>query len=155
LNGLPDRLAREFYTGRAQRRDAQKDHCRDRRAASARREVVEVSLPHTKYGVAVYYIIATAEASANLARFDGVRYGFRHPDAASDVEDVYKLSKSEGFGPEVQRRIMLGTYALSSGYYDAYYLKAQQVRALIRRDFDRAFEQCDFIVTPTTPRPRS
>jgi aspartyl-tRNA(Asn)/glutamyl-tRNA(Gln) amidotransferase subunit A len=113
-------------------------------------EVVEVSLPHTEYAIAVYYIICTAEASANLARFDGVRYAFRHPDAKS-VEDMYRLTKSEGFGPEVQRRIMLGTYALSSGYYDAYYLKAQKVRALIRRDFDEAFEKCDVIVTPTSP----
>ena len=112
-------------------------------------KVIDVSLPHTDYGIAVYYIIAPAEASANLARFDGVRYGFRHPDAKT-VEDLYTLSKSEGFGREVQRRIMLGTYVLSSGYYDAYYLKAQKVRALIRRDFDRAFEQCDVIITPTT-----
>lgn len=117
---------------------------------SAGAEVVEVSLPHTEYAIAVYYIICTAEASANLARFDGVRYGYRHPNAKS-VEDLYRLSKSEGFGPEVQRRIMLGTYALSSGYYDAYYLKAQKARALVRRDFDLAFEQCDVIATPTTP----
>jgi aspartyl-tRNA(Asn)/glutamyl-tRNA(Gln) amidotransferase subunit A len=114
--------------------------------------VVEVELPHTNYGIAVYYILATAEASANLARFDGVRYGFRHPDA-KDVKELYTMSKSEGFGPEVQRRIMLGTYVLSSGYYDAYYLKAQKVRALIRQDFDKAFEKCDVIVTPTTPAP--
>jgi aspartyl-tRNA(Asn)/glutamyl-tRNA(Gln) amidotransferase subunit A len=115
-------------------------------------EVTEVSLPHTEYAVAVYYIICTAEASANLARFDGVRYGFRHPDAKS-MQDMYVMSKSEGFGPEVQRRIMLGTYVLSSGYYDAYYLKAQKVRALIKRDFDLAFTQCDVIVTPTSPTP--
>jgi aspartyl-tRNA(Asn)/glutamyl-tRNA(Gln) amidotransferase subunit A len=115
-------------------------------------EIVEISLPHSEYAVAVYYIICTAEASANLARFDGVRYGFRHP-AANDTKSLYVLSKSEGFGPEVQRRIMLGTYALSSGYYDAYYLKAQKVRALIKQDFDRAFEQCDVIATPTTPSP--
>jgi len=113
---------------------------------------VEISLPHTQYAVAVYYIIATAEASANLARFDGVRYGFRHPDA-KDVREMYVLSKSQGFGPEVQRRIMLGTYVLSSGYYDAYYLKAQKVRALIKRDFDEAFQHCDIIATPTSPTP--
>jgi aspartyl-tRNA(Asn)/glutamyl-tRNA(Gln) amidotransferase subunit A len=126
------------------------------RAIDALREngakTVEVSLPHTKYAVATYYIICTAEASANLARFDGVRYGFRHP-GAKNVEEVYALSKSEGFGPEVQRRIMLGTYALSSGYYDAYYKKAQQVRTLIRRDFDHALEQCDLILTPVTRTP--
>jgi len=115
-------------------------------------EIVEVSLPHTEYAVAVYYIVATAEASANLARFDGVRYGFRHPDA-KNVRDLYVLSKSEGFGPEVQRRILLGTYVLSSGYYDAYYLKAQKVRALIKRDFDEAFTKCDAILTPTVPAP--
>ncbi len=115
-------------------------------------ETVEVSLPHTDHGVAVYYIISPAEASANLARFDGVRYGFRHPDAET-VDDLYVLTKSDGFGTEVQRRIMLGTYVLSSGYYDAYYLKAQKVRALIRQDFDRAFAQCDVLVTPTSPTP--
>ncbi len=115
-------------------------------------KVVEVSLPHTDYGIAVYYLIATAEASANLARFDGVRYGFRDP-AAKTVEEMYRGTKTGGFGPEVKRRIMLGTYALSSGYYDAYYLKAQKVRALIRRDFDQAFAKCDVIITPTTPTP--
>ena len=115
-------------------------------------EIVQVSLPHTDYAVAVYYIICTAEASANLARFDGVRYGFRHPEAR-EVQDLYVRTKSAGFGPEVQRRIMLGTYVLSSGYYDAYYLKAQKVRALIKQDFDRAFEQCDVLVAPTSPTP--
>ncbi len=115
-------------------------------------KVTEVSLPHTDYGIAVYYLIATAEASANLARFDGVRYGYRDPSATT-VEEMYRGTKTGGFGPEVKRRIMLGTYALSSGYYDAYYLKAQKVRALIRRDFDEAFAQCDLIITPTTPTP--
>lgn len=114
--------------------------------------VVDISLPHTEYAVATYYIICTAEASANLARFDGVRYGFRHSEA-HNVGEMYTLSKSEGFGPEVQRRIMLGTYALSSGYYDAYYLKAQKVRSLIRNDFTEAFKTCDVILTPTTPTP--
>jgi aspartyl-tRNA(Asn)/glutamyl-tRNA(Gln) amidotransferase subunit A len=115
-------------------------------------EVVDVSLPHSEYAIATYYIICTAEASANLARFDGVRYGFRHPDA-KDVRDLYVMSKSEAFGPEVQRRIMLGTYVLSSGYYDAYYLKAQKVRRLIKQDFDTAFEECDVILGPTSPTP--
>ncbi|HPO12259.1 MAG TPA: Asp-tRNA(Asn)/Glu-tRNA(Gln) amidotransferase subunit GatA [Candidatus Hydrogenedentes bacterium] len=115
-------------------------------------EVVEVSLPALDYALAVYYIICTAEASANLARFDGVRYGFRHPEA-KDVREMYVKTKSAAFGPEVQRRIMLGTYVLSSGYYDAYYLKAQKVRRLIKEDFDRAFTQCDAIVTPTSPTP--
>ncbi|HOZ48288.1 MAG TPA: Asp-tRNA(Asn)/Glu-tRNA(Gln) amidotransferase subunit GatA [Candidatus Hydrogenedentes bacterium] len=115
-------------------------------------KAIEVSLPHTPYAIAVYYIICTAEASANLARFDGVRYGYRASNVA-DVKDMYHRTKSEGFGPEVQRRIMLGTYVLSSGYYDAYYLKAQKVRALIRRDFEAAFERCDVILTPTSPTP--
>ncbi|NIA15928.1 MAG: Asp-tRNA(Asn)/Glu-tRNA(Gln) amidotransferase subunit GatA [Nitrospiraceae bacterium] len=115
-------------------------------------KVVEVSLPHTEYAVACYYVICTAEASANLARFDGVRYGFRHPEAR-DVKDMYQMSKTAGFGPEVQRRIMLGTYVLSSGYYDAYYLKAQKVRSLIRQDFLNAFEQCDVVIGPTSPSP--
>ena len=112
-------------------------------------EIVEISLPHTDYAVAVYYLIATAEASANLARFDGVRYGTRV--AGEDVIDMYGKTRGAGFGPEVKRRIILGTYALSAGYYDAYYVRAQKVRTLIRQDFEKAFEQCDAIVTPTTP----
>jgi aspartyl-tRNA(Asn)/glutamyl-tRNA(Gln) amidotransferase subunit A len=112
-------------------------------------EVREISLPHTDYGVAVYYIIATAEASANLARFDGIRYGLR-VDGANPAE-LYSRTRGAGFGAEVKRRIILGTYVLSSGYYDAYYLRAQKVRTLIRQDFLKAFEQVDAIVTPTTP----
>ncbi len=112
-------------------------------------ELVEISLPHTEYAVAVYYLVATAEASANLARFDGVRYGLRVP--GRDVIETYGKTRGAGFGPEVKRRIILGTYALSAGYYDAYYLRAQKVRTLIRRDFEAAFEQCDVIATPTTP----
>ena len=115
-------------------------------------EIVEVSLPHTEYAVAVYYIIATAEASANLARFDGVRYGHRAGDV-KDLLDHYGRTREEGFGPEVKRRIILGTYVLSSGYYDAYYLRAQKVRTLIRRDFMQAFEKVDAIVCPTSPDP--
>ncbi|MEG1727549.1 MAG: Asp-tRNA(Asn)/Glu-tRNA(Gln) amidotransferase subunit GatA [Acidaminococcaceae bacterium] len=113
-------------------------------------EIVEVSLPHTEYGVSTYYIIAPAEASANLARYDGVRYGYRNLTAASAPE-MTTASRTEGFGAEVQRRIMLGTYVLSSGYYDAYYLKAMQVRTLIRQDFEAAFQQCDVLLTPTSP----
>ncbi|HXR07530.1 MAG TPA: Asp-tRNA(Asn)/Glu-tRNA(Gln) amidotransferase subunit GatA [Candidatus Acidoferrum sp.] len=112
-------------------------------------EIVEISLPHTDYAVATYYIIATAEASANLARFDGVRYGAR-VDGADPIE-LYANTRGAGFGPEVKRRIILGTYVLSSGYYDAYYLRAQKVRTLIRRDFLQAFAKVDAIVTPTTP----
>ncbi len=115
-------------------------------------EIVEISLPHTEYAVGVYYIIATAEASANLARFDGVRYGHRSADAANIIEH-YAKTREEGFGPEVKRRIILGTYVLSSGYYDAYYLRAQKVRTLIRQDFTKAFEQVDAIVCPTSPEP--
>ncbi len=112
--------------------------------------MVEVSLPNLKYAIATYYIIATAEASANLARFDGIRYGARSPEA-KDLLETYRLSRARGFGDEVKRRIILGTYVLSSGYYDAYYLRAQKVRTLIRNDFLRAFEACDVLLAPTTP----
>jgi aspartyl-tRNA(Asn)/glutamyl-tRNA(Gln) amidotransferase subunit A len=113
-------------------------------------EIREVSLPHTKYAVGAYYIIATAECSSNLARYDGVRYGHRSKDA-KDALDIYFKSRAEGFGAEVKRRIILGTYVLSSGYYDAYYLRAQKVRTLIRRDFLGAYKEVDAIVTPTSP----
>ena len=113
-------------------------------------EIIEIDLPHSDYAIAAYYIIATAEASSNLARYDGVHYGHRTP-AVADYVQVYSKSRAEGFGKEVKRRIMLGTYALSSGYYDAYYLKALQVRNLIRDDFTRAFERCDCIATPVSP----
>ncbi|MGF1656274.1 MAG: Asp-tRNA(Asn)/Glu-tRNA(Gln) amidotransferase subunit GatA [Verrucomicrobiales bacterium] len=115
-------------------------------------EVEEISLPHTEYAVAVYYIIATAEASANLARFDGVRYGAR-VDQPGNLIDLYQRTRAQGFGPEVKRRIILGTYVLSSGYYDAYYLRAQKVRTLIRQDFLEAFKKVDVILSPTTPGP--
>ena len=114
--------------------------------------VREISLPHTSYAVAVYYILAPSEASANLARFDGIRYGHRSKDAGNLVE-LYEKSRDEGFGPEVKRRIMLGTYALSSGYYDAYYAKAQKVRNVIREEFNQAFKDVDAILTPTVPTP--
>ncbi|HEX6488141.1 MAG TPA: Asp-tRNA(Asn)/Glu-tRNA(Gln) amidotransferase subunit GatA [Candidatus Dormibacteraeota bacterium] len=113
-------------------------------------ELVDVTLPHTEHGLAAYYIIAPAECSSNLARFDGVKYGLSKPEAGSLME-TYLDTRRAGFGPEVRRRIMLGTYALSSGYYDAYYLKAQKVRTLIKQDFDRAFESCDAIVSATSP----
>jgi aspartyl-tRNA(Asn)/glutamyl-tRNA(Gln) amidotransferase subunit A len=120
------------------------EHCRSLGA-----QVVDVSLPMTPHAIAVYYVIATAEASANLARFDGVRYGLRVEGA--DPIETYARTRAAGFGPEVKRRIILGTYVLSSGYYDAYYLRAQKVRTLIRRDFDQAFQSCDAILTPATP----
>ena len=113
-------------------------------------EIVDVELPNSKYSIAVYYILATAEASSNLARFDGVRYGFRAEDA-HELREMYMKTREEGFGAEVKRRIMLGTYVLSSGYYDAYYAKAQKVRTLLKRDFSSAFEKCDAILTPTSP----
>ena len=113
-------------------------------------KIVDVELPYTKYGIAVYYIIATAEASSNLARFDGVRYGFR-AEETDELRKMYFKTREEGFGAEVKRRIMLGTYVLSSGYYDAYYAKAQKVRTLLKRDYQLAFEKCDAILTPTSP----
>ena len=112
-------------------------------------EIIPVSLPHTKYALPVYYIIAPAEASSNLARYDGVRYGIRNE--AENLDEMYELTRGNGFGEEVQRRIMIGTYVLSSGYYDAYYLKAQKVRRLIKEDFDKTFENVDFLLTPSTP----
>ncbi|HEV3099402.1 MAG TPA: Asp-tRNA(Asn)/Glu-tRNA(Gln) amidotransferase subunit GatA [Candidatus Udaeobacter sp.] len=115
-------------------------------------DIVDVSLPHTEYAVAVYYILATAEASANLARFDGVRYGFR-AENPRDMLDLYGRTREQGFGPEVKRRVILGTYVLSSGYYDAYYLRAQKVRELIRQDFANAFEKVDALISPTSPVP--
>ncbi|HYY31214.1 MAG TPA: Asp-tRNA(Asn)/Glu-tRNA(Gln) amidotransferase subunit GatA, partial [Chthoniobacterales bacterium] len=115
-------------------------------------EVIEISLPHTEFALSTYYIIAPAEASANLARFDGVRYGFR-AKGTNNLLDHYGMTREEGFGPEVKRRIILGTYVLSSGYYDAYYLRAQKVRTLIRQDFANGFQQVDAIVCPTSPTP--
>ena len=115
-------------------------------------ELVDIDLPHAKYAIATYYVVATAEASSNLARFDGVRYGYRAP-GVRDVKEMYEKSRSQGFGPEVKRRIMLGTYVLSAGYYDAYYLKAQRVRTLVRRDYEQAFQKVDAVVMPTSPTP--
>ena len=115
--------------------------------------IVELSLPTTRYGIAAYYVIAPCEASSNLARYDGVHFGHRTAQPVNDIIELFSKSRAEGFGPEVQRRIMIGTYALSSGYYDAYYVRALQLRTLIRRDFDDAFAQCDAIVCPTSPVP--
>src|SRR5206468_10390964 len=116
-------------------------------------ELVEVSLPHTEYGIAAYYVIAPCEASSNLARYDGVHFGHRTKSEVHDIIELFSKSRAEGFGEEVQRRIMLGTYALSSGYYDAYYVSALKMRALIKQDFDQAFEKCDVIASPTSPTP--
>ncbi|MCD8566525.1 MAG: Asp-tRNA(Asn)/Glu-tRNA(Gln) amidotransferase subunit GatA, partial [Alphaproteobacteria bacterium] len=115
-------------------------------------EVVEVSLPHTKYALATYYILVPAEASSNLARYDGLRYGVR-VDEGGNLHDMYKKSRAAGFGEEVTRRILIGTYVLSAGYYDAYYIKAQKVRRLILQDFQKAFTSCDALLTPATPTP--
>jgi len=115
-------------------------------------EIVEVSLPHTKYALPTYYIVAPAEASSNLARYDGVRFGHRAADV-HDITDLYEKSRAEGFGAEVQRRILIGTYVLSSGYYDAYYIRAQKLRSLIARDFTEAYKKCDVLLTPATPGP--
>ncbi|MCJ7657346.1 MAG: aspartyl/glutamyl-tRNA amidotransferase subunit A, partial [Candidatus Atribacteria bacterium] len=115
-------------------------------------KIEEVSLPHTEYSLSTYYLIATAEASSNLARYDGVQYGYR-AEGYKDLSFMYQKTRSEGFGSEVKRRIMLGTYALSSGYYDAYYLKAQKVRTLIKEDFDKIFSKYDILITPTSPTP--
>jgi len=120
---------------------------------SAGARLVDVELPHAPYGVPAYYLVCTAEASSNLARYDGVKYGYRSKAAADGLQAMYTHSRSEGFGAEVKRRIMLGTYVLSAGYYDAFYLKAQQVRTLLRRDYDRAFESADVIAMPTSPIP--
>jgi aspartyl-tRNA(Asn)/glutamyl-tRNA(Gln) amidotransferase subunit A len=114
-------------------------------------EIVEISLPHTKYALPAYYIVAPAEASSNLARYDGVRYGLRVP--GDDLIDTYENTRAAGFGREVQRRVMVGTYVLSAGYYDAYYVRAQKVRTLIKQDFDKAWDKVDVVLTPATPSP--
>ena len=153
LKGLKIGLPKEYYELEGMtdsvKKTAQETIDAFRKAGA---ELVDVGLPHTKYSMACYYIVATAEASANLARFDGVRYGFRAPDAR-DVLENYMKTRGEAFGNEVKRRIMLGTYVLSSGYYDAYYLRAQKVRTLIRRDFEEAYKKCDILLTPVTPAP--
>jgi aspartyl-tRNA(Asn)/glutamyl-tRNA(Gln) amidotransferase subunit A len=149
MKGLVLGLPREYFQGGIDAEVEKLVRAAVAECQAAGAEIVEISLPHTEYAIATYYIVATAEASANLARFDGVRYGRRL--AGEDPIDMYEKTRSSGFGNEVKRRIILGTYVLSSGYYDAYYLRAQKVRALIRRDFDEAFKTCHAILTPTTP----
>lgn len=152
LKGMKLGLPKEYFVGGL---DPEVERCVQEAIAVCKRlgaEIVEVSLPRTKEAIATYYIIAPAEASSNLSRFDGVRYGFR-AEGAEDPIDLYKKSRAQGFGPEVKRRIILGTYVLSSGYYDAFYLRAQKVRTLIRRDFDAAFKSCDAILSPVAPTP--
>jgi len=149
LRGLRVGLPREYFTMGIQPEVEAAVRGAVETLARLGAEAMEISLPHTRYGLPVYYLVATAECSANLARFDGVRYGPRRE--TGDMWQDYKTTRGELFGPEVKRRIMLGTYALSAGYYDAYYGNAQKVRTLIRDDFDRAFQQVDVIVTPTSP----
>ena len=148
--GLRVAIPREYFVEGMQPDVAQAVRAAIDTLAGLGATVAPVSLPHTEYAVSTYYVIATAEASSNLARYDGVRYGTRVGDSAN-LLDMYRRTRAAGFGPEVKRRIMLGTYALSSGYYDAYYLKAQKVRTLIRQDFSRVFANADVIVTPTAP----
>ncbi|HEX9954683.1 MAG TPA: Asp-tRNA(Asn)/Glu-tRNA(Gln) amidotransferase subunit GatA [Allosphingosinicella sp.] len=138
IEGVPEEIDRVWEQGIAWMRDAGA-------------EIVEVSLPHTKYALPTYYIIAPAEASSNLARYDGVRYGRRVAPDGGNLQDMYEATRAAGFGPEVKRRIMIGTYVLSAGFYDAYFNQAQKVRALIARDFERVFEQVDLLLTPTAP----
>lgn len=152
LTGMTVGLPKEYFVGGL---DAEVERCVQEAidvCCKLGAKVVEITLPHTRVAVDTYYIIAPAEASANLSRFDGVRYGYRAPGAL-DPLDLYKKSRAEGFGPEVKRRIILGTYVLSSGYYDAFYLRALKARALIRHDFDEAFKQCHVILSPVTPTP--
>ena len=149
IHGLRVGVPKEYFIQGMQAEVEQAVRTAIEQMATLGAEVTEISLPYTEYALPVYYLIAPSEASANLARFDGVRYGPRHSQGA--MWDTYKATRGQGFGPEVKRRIMLGTYALSAGYYDAYYLKAQKVRTLIKQDFDQAFQQVDFILSPTTP----
>ena len=151
IRGLKIGLPKEYFIEGVAPEVSDAVHAAVRQLEALGAEVVEISLPHTEYAAATYYIIAPAEASANLARFDGIRYGLRVP--GNDPIELYSKTRGQGFGPEVKRRIILGTYVLSSGYYDAFYLRAQKVRTLIRQDFLKAFEKVDAIVTPTTPTP--
>src|SRR6185503_20205681 len=138
IEGVPEEIGRVWDDGIAWLRDAGAD-------------IVEVSLPHTRYALPTYYIIAPAEASSNLARYDGVRYGKRVQPEQGGLNDMYEATRAAGFGAEVKRRIMIGTYVLSAGFYDAYFNRAQKVRALIARDFEQVWERCDLLLTPTAP----
>lgn len=152
ISGIRIGVPREYFQGEGLSADVSEpvhESLADLESAGA--ELVEIDLPHTEHVVSTYYLIATAEASSNLARYDGARFG-RRAAGVDNVDEMYRRSRSEGFGPEVKRRILLGTYVLSAGYYDAYYKKAQQVRTLVRQDFDRAFERCDVVAGPTYPQ---
>ena len=150
VKGMKLGLPKEYFTAGICPKVRERIESAAKKLEAQGAEIVEISLPHTEYAVATYYIIAPAEASSNLSRFDGVRYGNRAENPA-DMLDLYKSSRENGFGPEVKRRIILGTYVLSSGYYDAYYLRAQKVRTLLRQDFEQAFQKVDAILTPVAP----
>ena len=152
IKGMKIGLPKEYFTGGLDADVASAMDNARKELEGLGAEFVEVSLPHSEYGIATYYIVATAEASSNLARYDGVKYGHRAAEFGNLLE-LYENTRREGFGPEVKRRIMLGTYVLSAGYYEAYYLKALKVRTLIRRDFEQAFKQVDLILAPSTPTP--
>jgi len=152
IQGLKVGIAKEYFGEGLESETRGAIEAAIQKLASLGCDIVDVSLPHTKYAIPAYYLVATAEASSNLARFDGVRYGFRAKGGGS-LSEMYRRTRDQGFGSEVKRRIMLGTYALSAGYYDAYYLKAQRVRTLLTRDFEEAFKKVDVIVGPTSPTP--
>jgi aspartyl-tRNA(Asn)/glutamyl-tRNA(Gln) amidotransferase subunit A len=154
VKGLRIGIPRDFVTDGVDEEVRRAYHAALETLKGAGATLVDIELPHAKYAIPVYYLVATAEASSNLARYDGVRYGYRSTDAKEQgLKAMYNRSRDEGFGPEVKRRIMLGTYVLSAGYYDAFYLKAQQVRTLLRRDYERAFEHVDVVAMPTSPIP--
>jgi len=149
IKGLKIGLPKEYFSGGLDNSVGEAINQSIKLLSDLGAKCIEVSMPHTEYAIPVYYIIAPAEASSNLARYDGVKYGYRA--TANTLEEMYKLTRSKGFGPEVKRRIMLGTYVLSAGYYEAYYLKAQKVRTLIKNDFEKVFNEVDIILTPTSP----
>ena len=151
VKGLKIGIPVEFFPGDMNKEVSEAVALATAKLQSLGAELVNISLPASPFGLAAYYVLAPSEASSNLARYDGVRYGLRVP--GENIVEMYSKTRAAGFGPEVKRRIMLGTYALSSGYYDAYYLKALKVRRLIKQDYDKAFEKVDVIATPTTPNP--
>jgi aspartyl-tRNA(Asn)/glutamyl-tRNA(Gln) amidotransferase subunit A len=153
VKGLKIGLPREYFVPGMDQQVKSAVQAAAKELEKAGAELLEVSLPHTEYCIATYYIIAPSEASSNLARYDGVRYGLRVPGNPNILLNMYKATRTAGFSPEVRRRIIIGTYTLSAGYYDAYYLKAQKVRTLIRRDFEEAFQKCDVLLTPVLPTP--
>ena len=150
IGGIKIGVPKEYFGGGIEREVREKIDSTISKLNDLGCKIIDVSLPHSEYALAAYYIINPSEVSSNLARFDGIRYGYSSKDARN-LLDVYQISRAEGFGPEPKRRIMLGTYALSSGYYDAYYLKAQKIRALVKKDFENAFQKVDVIIGPTTP----